>query len=182
MDTAEGLLAEIAREFRFYKDLCDRAITQVDDTAFFAALDDGETNSIAITVKHVGGNLRSRWRDFLTSDGEKPDRHRDTEFELGPDDSRAALQALWEQGWATQFDTLAGLAPDDLGRTVQIRAEPHTVSRALLRSLAHISYHAGQITQLARHWKGTAWQTLSVPRGKSEEFNRAARERWAAQS
>ncbi|HYH44234.1 MAG TPA: DUF1572 family protein [Thermoanaerobaculia bacterium] len=178
----DHLLAEFTREFRFYKNLADRALAQVDDTAFFAALDDGETNSIAVNVKHMGGNLRSRWRDFLTTDGEKPDRHRDSEFELGPEDSREALQALWERGWGTLFDTLAGLSPGDLGNTVQIRAEPHTVSRALLRSLAHASYHAGQIALLARHWKGAGWQTLSVPRGKSEEHNKATRERWAAGS
>lgn len=177
-DPQDDLLALLRREFRFYKDLADRALAQVDDEAFFAALGDGEANSIALTVKHMGGNLRSRWSDFLTTDGEKPDRDRDGEFELRPGDSREALQALWERGWTTLFDTLESLAPGDLGRTVRIRAEPHSVLRALVRGLPHASYHAGQIVQLARHWRGAGWQTLSVPRGKSEEFNRAAWERW----
>jgi hypothetical protein len=179
-DPQDDLLALLRREFRFYKDLADKAIAQVDDDAFFAALGDGETNSIALTVKHMGGNLRSRWSDFLTTDGEKPDRDRDGEFELRQGDSREALQALWERGWETLLDTLESLTSDDLARTVRIRAEPHSVLRALVRGLPHASYHVGQIVQLARHWRGADWQTLSVPRGKSEELNRAARERWSS--
>lgn len=182
MNAPDDLLAEFIREFRSYKDLADRALAQVGDDAFFAPLSDGETNSIAITVKHLGGNLWSRWRDFLTSDGEKPDRDRDGEFELRDGDDREALLALWEKGWGTLFDTLASLSSGDLGRTVLIRSEPHTVTRALLRSLAHVAYHVGQIVLLARHRQGAGWQTLTVPRGKSEEFNRAARERWAARA
>lgn len=170
---ARHLLDDVIYTFRKQKQLADRALAQVDDGAFFRLLD-AESNSLAILVQHVAGNQRSRWRDFLTSDGEKPDRHRDTEFELGEGATRAKIEARWEEGWKTLFDTLEALGPDDLMRTVQIRNEPHTVVQAIDRQLAHYAQHVGQIVFLAKHWAGPAWRTLSIPRGQSREFEKEA--------
>jgi hypothetical protein len=170
---ARHLLADSEASFRKQKELAERALAQVDDDAFFRALD-AESNSLAVLVQHVAGNLRSRFRDFLTTDGEKPDRHRDGEFELAAGALRAELMARWEAGWAILFETLASLAPADLLHTVTIRGEPHTVVQALDRALAHYAQHAGQIVLLAKHWAGPAWKTLSIPRGRSREFERAA--------
>ena len=167
----ETCLEDARREFRSLRRLADRALEQVSDSDFFATLD-AESNSLAVLVKHLGGNLRSRWTDFLASDGEKPDRRRDTEFELDAADTRANLRARWEAGWQALFDTLESLTPADLERVVTIRGEPHTVIKALHRGLAHAGVHIGQIVMLAKHWNGPEWKTLSVPRGKSEEFNR----------
>ncbi|MGA8367222.1 MAG: DUF1572 domain-containing protein [Candidatus Acidiferrales bacterium] len=155
--------------FRYYKRLGERAMEQVPDDAFTATLD-AESNSIAIIVKHMAGNMRSRWRDFLTTDGEKPDRHRDTEFEAPPR-ARAEILALWEAGWKYLFDALAPLTDADLARTVLIRNEPHSVMQAINRQVAHYSYHVGQIVYLAKHFAGDRWSSLSVPRGKSGDFN-----------
>jgi uncharacterized damage-inducible protein DinB len=155
--------------FRYYKKLGDRAMEQCPDTALFESLD-AESNSIAIIVKHLAGNMRSRWTDFLTSDGEKADRNRDTEFEDAPK-TRAELLALWERGWKHVFDALAPLGDEDLVRTITIRTEPHSVMQAINRQVAHYSYHVGQIVYLARHFAGEKWQTLSVPKKKSSEFN-----------
>lgn len=163
----QSYLAETLREFRRLKDQADRAMAQVDDAAFFQTLD-AESNSIAIIVKHVGGNLRSRWRDFLTTDGEKPDRDRDGEFVIATGDTRASLLDGWERGWAHVLDELGRLGPDDVQRTVRIRGEPHTVLQATQRSLAHTAGHVGQIVFLAKHFVGARWQSLSVPRRKSE--------------
>ena len=154
---------------RYYKSLADRAMAQVPEEHLFTPLD-GEANSIAVTVKHIAGNMRSRWTDFLTTDGEKPDRHRDTEFELAAGESRADVTALWEAGWAEVLGTLEGLAPADWTATVTIRGEPHSVAQAALRSLAHTSYHVGQIVQSAKAAAGDAWHTLSIPRHGSEAF------------
>ena len=162
-------LEDAALLFRKQKQLADRAMAQVDDAAFFHALD-AESNSIAIVVQHVAGNQRSRWRDFLTSDGEKPDRDRDSEFELRAGESRAALLARWEEGWTLLFAALSPLGESDLLREVTIRGEAHTVLQAIQRQLAHYSQHVGQIVLLARHWAGADWKTLSIPRGKSKEF------------
>ena len=150
------------------KKLADRAEAQVGDEDFFALLD-AEANSIALVMKHMAGNMRSRWRDFLTSDGEKPDRRRDTEFERHPEDSRAALRQRWEEGWRLTREAIAALAPDDLARTVTIRGEPHTVLQAIARQLTHYAYHVGQIVLLAKHRAGDRWQTLSIPRGRSRD-------------
>lgn len=147
----------------------DRALAQVDDEAFFHALD-RESNSLALIVKHVGGNLRSRWTDFLGSDGEKPDRDRDGEFEIRPGDTRAALMAAWEQGWARCFESMAALRPADLGATVSIRGESMTAESAILRSFGHSSQHVGQIVFLAKHLASSSWKTLSIPRGQSKTF------------
>jgi hypothetical protein len=141
---------------------------QAPDEALFATLD-AESNSIAIIVKHLAGNMRSRWSDFLATDGEKPDRNRDAEFELPPK-ARAELMALWEAGWKDVFDALARLTDADLGRTVYIRTEPHSVMQAIHRQIAHYSYHVGQIVYLAKHFAGSNWHSVTIPRGKSAEF------------
>jgi Protein of unknown function (DUF1572) len=156
--------------FRQTKSLADRATAQVSDEQLFLALGD-EENSIAIVVKHMAGNMRSRWRDFLTTDGEKPDRNRDSEF-VDPVMTRAALVADWESGWAALFGALEALTEADLGRTVRIRGEAHSVMQAINRALGHCAYHVGQIVLLAKHYAGPQWQTLTVARNKSAEFNR----------
>jgi hypothetical protein len=155
--------------FRYYKKLSERAMEQVADAQLSAVLD-GEMNSIALIVKHMTGNMRSRWTDFLNSDGEKPDRKRDTEFE-NPPATRAALMKLWEEGWNCLFSALEPLSDADLDRTVEIRGEPHSVMQAINRQIAHYAYHCGQIVFLAKHLQSGQWKSLSVPRGKSEVFN-----------
>jgi Protein of unknown function (DUF1572) len=155
--------------FRYYKKLTDAAMSQVADEQLYAVLD-GEMNSIAVIVKHMAGNMRSRWTDFLTTDGEKPDRNRDAEF-LEPPSAREALLSLWEQGWNCLFHTLESLTDADLTRTVTIRGEAHSVMQAINRQVAHYSYHCGQIVFLAKHFRGTEWKSLSVPRGVSQGFN-----------
>ncbi len=155
--------------FRYYKKLGERAMAQCPDTALFESLDAG-SNSIAIVVKHMAGNMRSRWMDFLTTDGEKPDRNRDTEFETPPK-TRDELMELWERGWKYVFDALEPLGDEDLVRTITIRTEPHSVMQAINRQVAHYSYHLGQIVYVAKHLAGNKWQTLTVPKKKSAEFN-----------
>jgi Protein of unknown function (DUF1572) len=155
---------------RFYKKLGERAMEQVADEHLFTCLD-SESNSIAIIVKHMTGNMRSRWTDFLTSDGEKPNRNRDSEF-VGPAPTREALLADWEDGWSRVFSALEPLTDDDLGRTVSIRGEAHSAMQAINRQVAHYPYHVGQIVLLAKHFASDRWQSLSVPRNKSAEFNR----------
>jgi len=150
---------------RYYKKLGERAIAQAPDDSLTATLDP-ESNSIAIIVKHLAGNMRSRWTDFLTSDGEKPDRNRDVEFELPPQ-TRAEILALWESAWKIVFDSLAPLTDADLGRTVRIRGERHSVMQAINRQIAHYAYHIGQIVYIAKHFTSDRWKSLSVPRGKS---------------
>jgi hypothetical protein len=156
--------------FRYYKNLAERAMEQVTDEQLFAALD-GEMNCIAIIVKHLAGNMRSRWVDFLISDGEKPDRKRDTEFEHPPA-TRAAVMTMWEEGWTSVFAALEPLSDKDMERTVEIRGEPHSVMQAINRQIAHYAYHCGQIVFLAKHLQAAQWKALTVPRGKSEEVNR----------
>jgi uncharacterized damage-inducible protein DinB len=155
---------------RHYKRLAEGAIGQVSDEELYAALDP-EMNSIAVIVKHMAGNMCSRWTDFLTSDGEKPWRDRDCEFELPPE-GRATLMELWEQGWATVFAALEPLTEADLARTITIRGEAHSVLQAINRQLAHYPYHCGQIVFLAKHLRHDSWHCLSVPRKHSQEFNR----------
>jgi hypothetical protein len=156
--------------FRYYKKLAERAMQQVSDDQLFAALD-GESNSIAIIVKHMAGNMRSRWADFLTSDGEKPGRDRDEEFS-NPPPTREALLELWEDGWQRLLGTLESLSDADIGRSITIRGEAHSVMQAINRQVAHYSYHCGQIVFLAKHLCHDRWQNLSVPRGASTEFTR----------
>lgn len=165
----ESYHADIIRTFGNYKRLAERAIAQLTDEEFFRQIDP-EANSIAVLVKHIAGNLHSRWSRFLTTDGEKPDRHRDTEFEL-IDDTRDSLMQFWETGWQTLFDNIEPLTVEDFARTVTIRGEPHTVPEALNRQLAHYASHIGQIVLLAKHYRSTEWKTLSVPRNRSAEFN-----------
>jgi len=154
---------------RYYKRLGERAIEQAPDEALFATLD-SESNSIAIIVKHMTGSMRSRWTDFLTADGEKPNRNRDAEFETPPK-TRAEIMALWESNWKLVFDVLATLVETDLSRTVHIRGEAHSVMQAINRQIGHSAYHVGQIVYLAKHFAGSKWNSLTVPRNKSAEFN-----------
>jgi hypothetical protein len=157
------------RSFRNYKKLAERAVEQVSDEEFFAVID-AESNSVAVIVKHIAGNLLSRWRDFLTSDGEKPDRDRDAEF-MDVGDTRESLMKFWETGWQTLFDNIEPLTMDDFSRTITIRGQPHTIVEAINRQLTHYAYHVGQIVFLAKHLKSSEWKTLSVPRNKSAQFN-----------
>ncbi len=156
--------------FRHYKKLAEGALAQVTDEQLYAT-PDPESNSIPVILQHMAGNMRSRWTDFLHSDGEKPWRNRDCEFETPPG-TRASLMELWEQGWATLFAALEPLTEADLSRTVTIRGEAHSVLQAINRQLAHYPYHCGQIVFLAKHLRQESWKTLSVPRGRSQEFNR----------
>jgi hypothetical protein len=162
---------EVRRSFRGYKRLADGGMAQLSDEEFFRA-PDTESNSAAVIVKHVAGNLRSRWKDFLTTDGEKPDRNRDQEFVLAPEDTRADLMRRWEENFQMLFDTIDSLTPADFSRTVTIRGEPHTILQAMNRSLMHTAYHVGQILYVGKHLRGGQWTSLSIPRGKSEEFNK----------
>jgi len=156
--------------FRFYKKMAEGAMEQVTDEQLFATLDE-EMNSIAIIVKHMTGNMRSRWTDFLTSDGEKPDRNRDTEF-VDPPATREELLKVWNDGWESVFHALDPLTDSDLERKVTIRGEPHSVMQAINRQIAHYAYHCGQIVFLAKHFKASEWKSLSVPRNRSADFNR----------
>ncbi|MFL6253868.1 MAG: DUF1572 family protein [Pyrinomonadaceae bacterium] len=168
---AEHYLKDAVRMFRGQKKLADGAIAQVSDEEFFRTIDP-ESNSIALIMKHMAGNMRSRWTDFLTSDGEKPDRRRDSEFVLESED-RKAIEARWEAGWQTVFETLESLTPEEIDRSVTIRGELHTVVEAVNRQLSHYGQHTGQIVFLAKHLKSSGWQTLSIARGHSEDFNKS---------
>jgi hypothetical protein len=175
-NTADLYLADVIRSFKGLKKLADKATAQVSDEAFFVEIDP-VSNSLAVIYKHMGGNLRSRWTDFLTTDGEKPDRNRDSEFIVEPGASRAAIVGIWEGGWQILVDSLSLLTPDHLPQTVLIRSEPHSVLQAIDRSLTHAAYHVGQVVFLSRHLVGGRWQTLSIPRGESGQFNRQLKER-----
>lgn len=174
----ENYHSDALTSFRNYKKMAERAIEQVSDKEFFALID-AEANSIALIVKHISGNLRSRWRDFLTTDGEKTDRYRDTEFEL-IEDTRESLMQFWESGWQTLFEAVEPLNVDDFSRIVTIRGEPHTIVEAINRQLTHYAYHVGQIVLLAKHFKSAEWKTLSVPKNRSDDFNAFLAEKQAA--
>ncbi|HJU54885.1 MAG TPA: DUF1572 domain-containing protein [Pyrinomonadaceae bacterium] len=167
---AEHYLEDALKSFRDYKKLAEGAFEQVTDEEFFRALDE-EANSLAVIVRHMSGNMLSRWTDFLTTDGEKPDRNRDMEFVIAPETTRAEVMARWEKGWSCLFDALEPLQPDDLLKKVLIRNEEHTVVEAVNRQLTHYSYHIGQLVFLAKHFRSTAWKSLSVPRNRSAAFN-----------
>ncbi len=167
----DAYLDDVRREYRRLKDLAEWALAQISEEDLLHVTDP-ISNSLAVVIKHMAGNMRSRWRDFLTSDGEKPDRHRDLEFVLEEDDTAAALRASWEQGWELVLGTLDSLDPDDLMRSVTIRGEAHTVLQAIQRQHSHYAYHVGQIVHLARSRAGENWTSLTIPRGKSEEFNK----------
>lgn len=168
-DIAAHYLADARRCYRRYKQLADDAIAQATDDELRVTIDP-ESNSMAIIMKHVAGNLRSRWTDFLTSDGEKPDRNRDAEFVITAGDTRDALHEAWEEAWALTMRTLDALTPGDLHRTVRIRGQAHSVLEAINRNLTHVSYHVGQIVYLAKHFRSSEWKTLSIPRGQSASF------------
>ncbi len=171
-DVASHYLEEARRQFRGHKRMGEAAMAQLRDEDFFVTIDP-ESNSVAILVKHLAGNMRSRFIDFLTSDGEKPDRFRDREFEITPNTTRADIMKWWEDGWATVLDTVESLKPEDVMRTVTVRNEPHTVLQAINRQIAHYAQHTGQIVFLAKHLRSSDWKTLSIPRGKSEEYKTA---------
>ena len=168
-DPAAHYLNEAHRQMRGHKRLAEGAMAQLKDEELFVTLDP-ESNSVAVIVKHMAGNMRSRFTDFLTTDGEKPDRYRDQEFELSPTTTRADLTKWWEEGWARVFEAIESLKPEDVMRTVTIRGEPHTVLQAVNRQVAHYAYHAGQIVFLAKHFRSGKWRSLSIPRGKSEDY------------
>lgn len=165
--------------FRYYKTLAERAMAQVADDQLLYSQDE-ECNSIAIIVKHMSGNLRSRWTDFLTADGEKPNRNRDDEFEAPPK-SREELMRIWEEGWACMLNALGALDDSHLGQRVLIRGEAHSVTQAINRQLCHYAYHVGQIVMLAKQRRKAGWISLTVPRGKSAEFNKRVRSGQASQ-
>ena len=164
----ETYLSETIEGFRNYKKLAERAIEQVSDEDFFATID-AESNSLAAICKHIGGNLRSRWTDFLTTDGEKADRNRDAEF-VAVKDSRESVLEVWETGWNALFQTLESLTAEDLGKIVQIRGEDFTVVKAINRAALHTASHVGQIQFLAKHLRSADWKTLSIPKNQSAEF------------
>ena len=172
----EHYLEDALRTFRDYKKLAERAFEQIDEQDFFRTID-RESNSIAVNMKHMAGNMLSRWTDFLTTDGEKPERDRDMEFVMLPETTGAEMVAYWDQGWQCTFDAVQPLRPEDLMRTVTIRGQDHTVVQAINRQLAHYAYHVGQIVFLAKHFKASDWQSLSVPKNKSEEFNKYLEEK-----
>jgi hypothetical protein len=167
---AKHYLDDALTSFRDYKALAEKAFAQLKDEEFFLALDE-EANSIGVIIKHMSGNMRSRWTDFLTSDGEKPDRNRDAEFVLTGDVSRDGLMEQWEEGWSRVFAAIEPLQPEDLGRKVLIRGEEHSVIEAINRQLTHYAYHTGQIVFLAKHIRSRDWKSLSIPRNRSAEFN-----------
>ncbi len=167
--TSPGFLAAARAEFARYKRLSEEALAQLPDEAWFVQLD-AEANCLALLVKHMAGNLLSRFTDFLSTDGEKPGRERDREFVIEPEDTKESLLARWTQGWQRLFDALDSLTPADFDRAVTIRGEPHSVPQAIERALGHAAYHAGQIVLLAKHLAGARWRALSIPRGQSREF------------
>jgi uncharacterized protein DUF1572 len=171
IDISSHYLDEVGRQFRGHKRLAEGAMAQLTDEEMFIALDP-ESNSVAVIVKHLSGNMRSRFTDFLTTDGEKSTRNRDQEFELSSaTTTRAEIMRWWEDGWAIVFEVIKALKPEDIERTVTIRDDPHTVLQAINRQLAHYAYHVGQIVFLAKHLCSKKWKSLSIPRGKSQEFN-----------
>ncbi len=165
----QHFLDDALKTFRSYKQLAERAFAQINDEDFFRTIDD-ESNSIAVNIKHMAGNMLSRWTDFLTTDGEKPERNRDLEFVMLPETTKEEMLAYWEKGWRVTFDAIEPLTPDDLMRTIRIRGQDHTVVQAINRQLTHYAYHVGQIVYLAKHFKASDWHTLSVPKNKSSEF------------
>jgi hypothetical protein len=166
-EIAAHYLEEVRRQFRGHKRLGEGALAQLKDEELFVTLD-AESNSVAVTVKHLAGNMRSRFTDFLTTDGEKPDR------EINSAPTRADIMLWWEEGWARVFAAIEALTPEDVMRTVTIRGEPHTVLQAINRQIAHYAYHTGQIVFVAKHFRASEWKTLSVPRGKSKDLNAIA--------
>ena len=172
-DPAAHYLEEVRRQMRGHKRMGEGAMAQLGEEDFFLTLD-AESNSVAILVKHLAGNMRSRFTDLLTTDGEKPDRFRDREFEITGATTRADVMKWWEEGWACVLGAIDALKPEDVMRVVTIRSEPHSVLQAINRQIAHYAAHVGQIVFLAKHLRSTEWKTLTIPRGKSEEFKKVA--------
>ena len=170
-EIAQQYLADALSSFRSYKKLAEKAIEQTRDDELFVTLDE-ESNSIAVIMKHMAGNMISRWTDFLTTDGEKLDRHRDMEFVITSGATREDVLAYWERGWKCVFDAIEPLTPDDFGKIVNIRGRAHTIVQAINRQLTHYSYHIGQIVFLAKHFRSSEWKSLSVPKNRSAEFNK----------
>jgi Protein of unknown function (DUF1572) len=168
---SQHYLSDAVTTFRAYKQLAERALDQLQDEEYFITLDE-ESNSVAVVIKHLAGNMLSRWTDFLSTDGEKPDRNRDMEFIIEPQTSKSELVNYWEKGWQRTFETLEALQPQDLLRPVMIRGQVHTVVQAINRQLAHYPYHIGQIVFLAKHFRSASWNSLSIPKNKSLEFNK----------
>lgn len=166
----QDYLDDSRKAMRAYKKLAEKALAQLHDDEFFMTLDE-ESNSVAVIMKHMAGNMLSRWTDFLTSDGEKPNRNRDQEFLIQPDTTRAELLAYWERGWECVFAALDPLRVEDFERRVLIRGEEHTIAQAINRQLMHYAYHIGQIVFLGKHFRTTDWHSLSIPRNRSAEFN-----------
>jgi len=169
-ELAKEYLADSLSTFRAYKKLADKAIAQLKDEELFVQIDE-ESNSIAVVMKHISGNMISRWTDFLTADGEKPDRNRDMEFVINPQTSRQDLMAYWERGWQCVFTAVEPLTVEDFTKKVLIRGEPHTIIQAINRQLTHYAYHIGQIVFLGKHFRSAEWKSLSIPRNRSAEFN-----------
>jgi hypothetical protein len=167
---AKHYLEDSIKSLRAYKKLAEKALDQLKEDEYFITLDE-EANSIAVVMKHMAGNMFSRWTDFLTTDGEKPDRNRDMEFVIEPKTGKDDVLAYWEKGWQRVFDALEPLTAEDLGKTVLIRGEEHTVIQAINRQLMHYAYHIGQIVFLAKHFRSSEWKSLSIPRNRSAEFN-----------
>jgi len=167
---AKHYLEDSIASLRAYKKMAEKALDQLKDDEFLITLDE-EANSIAVIMKHMAGNMLSRWTDFLTSDGEKPNRNRDMEFVIEPNTSKDDVLAYWERGWQRVFDALEPLVPEDLERKVLIRGQEHTVIQAINRQLMHYAYHIGQIVFLAKHFRSSEWKSLSIPRNRSAAFN-----------
>jgi hypothetical protein len=181
VDVGASYLADTLNNFRSYKKLAEEALAQTSDADFFRTIDP-DANSIAVLIKHMAGNMRSRWTDFLISDGEKPDRHRDREFEIDPGTTRSAVMQWWEEGWQRVFGAITPLQPADLLRAVTIAGREHTVMQAITRQLLHYAGHVNQIVLLAKHFRGPEWKSLSIPRGQSETFARQFEQLHAARS
>ena len=169
-------LDDTLASFRAYKKLTDKALAQLKDEEYFITLDE-EANSVGVIIKHMAGNMLSRWTDFLTTDGEKPDRNRDMEFVIGPHTSKDELLAFWERGWNCLYEALAELQPADFDKQVMIRGEAHTIVQAINRQMTHYAYHIGQLVFLAKHFRSSAWQSLSIPRNRSAGFNEYLKEK-----
>jgi hypothetical protein len=180
-DIGAAFLTDAIRNFRSYKKLAEEAFAQTSDEDIFRLIDP-DANSIAFLIKHMAGNMRSRWTNFLTSDGEKPDRHRDQEFEIAPGTTRAEVMNWWGQGWHCVFDAVTPLKPDDLTRKVFIAGREHTVLQAITRQLLHYAGHVNQIVLLAKHFRGPEWKSLSIPKGQSEAFAKQFEQKHAARS
>ena len=163
---AQDYLDDARKAMRAYKKLAEKALDQLKDEEYFIQLDE-ESNSVAVVMKHMAGNMFSRWTDFLTTDGEKPNRNRDYEFVIGPDTTKQEITYYWERGWQCVFDALDPLQIEDLDKSVFIREEEHTVVQAINRQLMHYAYHVGQIVFLAKHFRATDWSSLSIPRNRS---------------